>query len=157
MTKGKSNKHVEPQPTGPCSKCGAPMEPGHDPLRIRGLFCGCTIWSGVRYTMSIDEARQQRAMLLLDTKEAIQELAELIERATRIGQEIAQFGKWLAEDAARKIYVRDQEQYGLPVERLDDKYSTSVEFQQALSLADAIRVATKKVADLERRKRDIGL
>ena len=96
-------------------------------------------------------------MLLLETKEAIQELAELIERATRIGQEIAQFGKWLAEDAARKIYVRDQEQYGLPVDRLDDKYSKSVEFQQALSLADAIRMATKKVADLERRKRDIGL
>jgi hypothetical protein len=27
--------------SGPCSKCGAPMEPVvHSPLRIRGLFCG---------------------------------------------------------------------------------------------------------------------
>ena len=26
--------------SGPCSKCGAPMEPvAHNPLRIRGLFC----------------------------------------------------------------------------------------------------------------------
>ena len=107
--------------------------------------------------MSIDEARQQRGMLLLEHKEALQELAELKERATRIGRDIAQFGNWLAENAAQKVYVRDQEQYGLAVDRLDDRYSTSVEFQQALSLADAIRKATKKVADLERRKRDLGL
>ena len=54
MTKGqKMRKAFGPQPitgpaqclrtahvSGPCSKCGAPMEPAHSPLLLPGLFCG---------------------------------------------------------------------------------------------------------------------
>jgi hypothetical protein len=26
--------------SGPCSKCGAPMEPAHNPLHLPNLYCG---------------------------------------------------------------------------------------------------------------------
>ena len=107
--------------------------------------------------MSKDEMREQKAMLLFEHHETLEELAALRESAKRTGQAIAQFGKWLAEDAARKIYVRGQDQYGLSVDQLDDEYSKSVDFQKAITLADEIRAVTAKAKNLAERKRDLGL
>jgi len=107
--------------------------------------------------VSADEMKQQKAMLLLEHSEATEELAALKERAIRVGRDIRQFGQWLAEDAARKIYTRDQQQYGVAVDLLDDKFSQAVNFLEATKLADEIRVSMDKVRDLELRKRNLGL
>lgn len=110
-----------------------------------------------RYRLSMDESRQQKAMLLLEHKEAVDELAGLREQAIRLGRDIEQFGKWLSTDPTRKIYTGTQQQYGLPTDSLDVKYERAVDFQEALALADAMRAATAKVKDLEFRKRDLNL
>jgi hypothetical protein len=70
MTKGqKMRKAFGPQPVtgpsqclrtehvfGPCSKCGAPMEPAHSPLHLSGLFCNscpcCTAPAGASVALS---------------------------------------------------------------------------------------------------------
>ncbi len=111
----------------------------------------------IRYKLSADESRQQKAMLLLEHKEAVDALAELKERAIRIGRDIQQFGKWLADEPARRVYQRNQEQYGLPVDLLEQRYAQALNLEEALALADAIRAAMAKIKDLEDRKRNLGL
>ena len=101
--------------------------------------------------MSDDEIKKQKAMLFYEQKEASDRLAALREKATRIGRNIQQFGRWLEGDAAQKLYVRDQEQYGLPVDRLDDVFRDAMSFDGALSLADEIRKATAAEKDLTKR------
>jgi hypothetical protein len=106
--------------------------------------------------MSDNEIRQQKAMLLLEHQEAQERLAALQEKATRIGRDVQQFGRWLENDAARQIYIRSQEQYGfgLQLQFLDEpKYRAAVSFDQALQLADEIRKALTTEKDLTERLR----
>jgi hypothetical protein len=107
--------------------------------------------------VSADESRNEKALVLLEHNEALIELATLKERAKRIGKDIQQFGIWLADDPARKIYVHGQDQHGLPTDLLDDRYSVSVNFQEAIGLADEIRASVDKVKSIDLRKRNLGL
>lgn len=107
--------------------------------------------------MSHDELRQQKALLLLDCQEARQELAGLKERARTIGQDIQQFGKWMTDYTSDRIYTRDQDQHGLSVNLLEDKYLDAMNLETALALADQIRRMTVKVKILEQKRRELGV
>jgi hypothetical protein len=102
--------------------------------------------------MSDNEIRQQRAMLLLEHEEARKKLIALQEKATRMGQTILDFGRWLKSDAATKIYISGQLNYNLPVEFLDEsKYRDALSFDGAARLADEIRCAIATEKDLSER------
>jgi len=96
--------------------------------------------------MSGDEIRNRKAMLFWEHKEAEDRLAALRRNASAVGKAIQQFGEWLETEPEKKLYTRDQEQHGLPVDRLDDRFPKAMSFDDALILADEIRkaIATEK-------------
>lgn len=114
--------------------------------------------------MSSDEIRNQKATLLIEHHEATQLLANLKEKALRMGRDIQQFGKWLADESGAENLC---EQFGLPTDLtwskwfrdnlLDEKYKAALDYEKAIALADEIREATAKWKDLEERKGRLGL
>ena len=106
--------------------------------------------------MSTDEAREEKAHLLLEHQEAEDELNLLKDQAATLGEAFQGFGKMLAGDPGRKIYVRSQDQYGLPTDQLDEKLQ-SLNVAAALELADKIRAATRRFNDLTERKSRLHL
>ena len=112
---------------------------------------------GIR-VLSDDETRSQKAMLLLEYQEAEDRLARLKQRAVVIGNDIQQFGQWLAEDPTTKIYVIGQDQYGLPVDFLPlRRYDQCLDFNKVINLADQLRAATAILKDLAEQKERFGL
>lgn len=108
--------------------------------------------------LSDDETSFLRPMLLLEYQEAEDRLARLKQRAVVIGNDIQQFGQWLAEDPTTKIYVIGQDQYGLPVDFLPlRRYDQCLDFNKAINLADQLRAATAILKDLAEQKERFGL
>ncbi len=108
--------------------------------------------------MSPEEQREQKGKILLEYQEAQDEIAALEVKAKRIGVEISKFGYWMQHSPATHIYRREQEQYGLKIE------FTPLETMQAIKdwelhfeLADKLRQARSRLADLEEQKKRLRL
>jgi hypothetical protein len=109
--------------------------------------------------MSDEEIRQQKAMVLLEAQEANERLAHLLEKATRLGRTIQEFGAMLEHDPARQVFdLRTQAHHGIAAHAgLPVKYREALNYPQALDLADEIRVAMLRQNDVLQRKSRLGL
>src|SRR5260370_34333876 len=103
--------------------------------------------------MSDDQLQQHKKDALFECHEAEDALAALIDKATKLGHDIQQFGKWLADDPAKKIYYGQRDQHGLPVDQLDHKFRAAMDFDAALNLADEIRAATVRLRSAQDSKK----
>lgn len=112
--------------------------------------------------MTADEAREQKAMLLLDSQEAEQELAALEEKVTRVSERILAVGQWL-DDAGRRNYDLNRSEVhlrdtGKKIDVLkDQQVRQAMNFDDAVKLIDEIKVARARVEDLHKRKQALGL
>lgn len=109
--------------------------------------------------MTEEEKRQQKAMLLLDYQEAENNLAHLREKAGRVAKPYDDVGTWLGrassftypgyreEDAKRNANIRVNL----------EAYRKSLNFDEALALMDEIKKAEELLAQLARRKAELGL
>jgi hypothetical protein len=111
-----------------------------------------------KVSMTEDEKRQQKAMLLLECQEAQDNLAHLREKTRRMADGIGEIQKWVS-DTLRMQSGHDQERA-----RRDGNiranlgaYRTLMNFDETLSLMDEFIAAEKLLEELRRRKADLGL
>src|SRR5436305_7564072 len=106
--------------------------------------------------MTVDEKRQQKAMLLLEYQEAEQELAHLREKAGRTAEPFNEVAIWLKhanlpvarsgnEDETRDAEIRANL----------GRYREAVNFDNALALMDEISAAKNTLQVLAERKSNL--
>jgi hypothetical protein len=107
--------------------------------------------------MTDDEKRQQKAMLLLETQEAEQSLAELQEKAYRIAENIREIGQWLQE-ARGVMNMRMSDASDRHARVISgQQYRTAMNFDAAAALVAELTAARQKVQLLHERKAALGL
>lgn len=112
--------------------------------------------------MTEDEKRQQKALLLLEFQEAETNLANLREKAGRIGREVSEVGEWLArmspEYAPNMEYNKaDHVKRSATILTSLAKYRSAMNFDEAITLMGEIDQTVKSVAALALRKSELGL
>jgi hypothetical protein len=108
--------------------------------------------------MSPEEKREQKAKVLLEYQETQEEIATLEVKAKRIGLEISKFGQWMQRSPATHIYRKEQEQYGLPIETIPwETLEAMKDSEKHFELADKLRQACRRLADLEEQKKQLHL
>lgn len=104
--------------------------------------------------MTENEKRQQKAMLLLEFQEAENNLAHVREKVMRVGVDFSEVTTWLKE--AGRGYAQSA-QANTKVRTNIEKYKKSVQFDQALAAMDELTAAEDFLANLQIRKKDLGL
>jgi hypothetical protein len=110
--------------------------------------------------MTEDEKRQQKAMLLLEHQEAIEELKHLQEKAKRSAENIKTVADWVARCASPFTGV----DYDKTTATLDAnvrtnlaQYREKLDMNALLKEVDDLKKAEGKVQDLASRKASLGL
>jgi hypothetical protein len=116
--------------------------------------------------MTADESRKQKAELLLEISETEQEKADLEEKAQRMAKCLKAVNQWL-EDLLRNPYHHDSESYGKgktyvsemgSVQILTDpRFAAAMNFTELKEDVQKIGDVRKRLADLQERKRSLGL
>jgi hypothetical protein len=111
--------------------------------------------------MTADEKRQERAMLLLDHKEALQELGMLRSKAARMAGSIRPLMQILKRASGDGSGPVENSSYGAKPPLLSNSLSPelekAVDFQAAKQIILEIEQAEAKVDDLQKRKEAAGL
>ncbi len=108
--------------------------------------------------MTQEEMRQQKAYLLLEYQEVEDQLRHLEEAAKVQGELITTFGNWLQHAPATSIIKQGQPHHGIAMGGyMAEKYATALNAEKAFELADKIRMAQAKLAELKERKERLGV
>jgi hypothetical protein len=110
--------------------------------------------------MTEDEKRQQKGMLLLEFQEAEHNLANLREKAGRLGQQILQFGGWLAGASPERgpnIHTEENKKKSAQIRLNLDAYRKALNLEEAVALMDEIEKTERNLAALAMRKAELGL
>ena len=112
--------------------------------------------------MTEDEKRQQKILLLLEVEEAESNLANLREKAGRIGRDMLEVGQWLgfmSPDQLPDSEYRKKENLKRDaiIRASLGKFRSAMNFDEALALMDEIANAEKQMASLTVRKSALGL
>jgi hypothetical protein len=113
-------------------------------------------------SMTVDEKRQQKAMLLLEYQEAEDELASLQEKALRLSKTINDVVTFLNRNCNPRVRPASA-QFEREAAEADAKVRTSAVYREAFSVdkvvstIDEIQSAYKRVQELTDRKAALGL
>jgi hypothetical protein len=106
--------------------------------------------------MTPDEARQQKALLLLEHQEAEQQVADLEEKAARIAQRIGAISGWLKTiSSSREIHPSNVPTWIAGVEAdilRDPQFAAAMNLEDVRKLVQEIIEARGRLSDLSRRK-----
>ena len=105
--------------------------------------------------MTDEDNRQQRAMLLLEVREAEDELAHLEESAKRLAEDIRQVADWVESatyaDFHQKMEIQERHAR-ISSGGGSSRYSQALNIQRAMEAVMLVLGARKKVDDLKQRK-----
>jgi hypothetical protein len=107
-----------------------------------------------------EEKRQQKAMLLLEYQEAESNLAHLREKAGRVAKPYDDVATWLAHASSFDYYPGRREQdakNNANIRANLESYRKLLAFDEAVALMDEIKNAEELLAQLGRRKAELGL
>ena len=109
--------------------------------------------------MTEEEKRQQKAMLLLEHQEAESNLAHLREKAGRVAKPYDDVAAWLAHASSFEYPGRREEdaKRDANIRANPELYRKSLPFDEAVALMDEIKKAEELLAQLGRRKAELGL
>jgi hypothetical protein len=109
--------------------------------------------------MTEEEKRQQKAMLLLEYQEAESNLAHLREKAGRVAKPYDDVAAWLTH-ASSFQYPASRERdakVNANIRANLELYRKSFAFDEVVALMDEIKKAEELLAQLGRRKAELGL
>lgn len=110
--------------------------------------------------MTEDEKRQQKAMLLLDFEEAVEELKHLQERSKRVAEDIALIAEWVKRSTGSftgKDYDQHTASIDASVRANLAKYREVLNIDIALKSIEECNAAGDRVKELRSRKDALGL
>jgi|ERR1017187_8666861 hypothetical protein len=110
--------------------------------------------------MTDEEKRQQKAMLLLESQEADDDLAHLREKANQQVVKLREVAQWLedmtGEGYSPDILAQKREERERKISG-SAEYGQALNFQRVIDLVNEIKQARKKRAELHTRKAALGL
>lgn len=108
--------------------------------------------------MTENEARQQKAMLLLEYLEAENRLADLKEKAHRVEEALDALRKWLSHARVDFADYREEDKRrDADIRQKLEFHRSALNIDEAVALVDEIAVAHKRLAELAKRKSALGL
>ncbi len=110
--------------------------------------------------MTEDEKRQQKALLLLEYHEAMENIAHLREKAGHVGKPVEEVATWLLYASPERgpyINIETNKKRDAQIRVNLEAYRKAMNFDELLSLMDEIEKADKLVEQLKIRKAELGL
>jgi hypothetical protein len=107
--------------------------------------------------MTEEEKRRQKADLLLEYQEAQDHVANLEEKAKRIAESLRHIARWLGgavdEDVSENSYPLSDP----AAITMEQRYRQAMNFEEMMKLTQKITVAQRRLVELDKRKRSLGL
>jgi hypothetical protein len=110
------------------------------------------------YVMSSDDKRVKKGEVLLEYQEIEDRVKELQVEAKKMGDSIVLFGTMMQEAPASSIYLPNQAHHGITAHAVPQKiYQTMQDWERCFDVADKLRQAMHRLAQLKEQKERFGL
>ena len=108
--------------------------------------------------MSQDEIKNQKAVLVIELNDAEEQLGSLKEKAIRIGREFVRFGELMETKPETVIAPTSKGSHGeVGLNHIHPHQIELLHLDNAISLADELRIAARTVRDLKQRLSNLGV